>query len=66
METLNRKTIYITSLLSGYPIVLEASYERLSVIARMEDSVLLRSSVFPAIKWEMRMAGCSLTMSGII
>ncbi|PRP80922.1 hypothetical protein PROFUN_11363 [Planoprotostelium fungivorum] len=54
MDVLNRKTLYVSSLLEGHPIILEASYERLSVIARMEDSVLLRASIFPAIKYYLK------------
>ena len=50
MDELNAKALFVERLLPDRPTLLEVTYERLLVLARRDDSCLLRSGIFPAIK----------------
>lgn len=54
IHVLNEKVKYVESLIAGSTLILEASYERLCLLCELEDSVFLRPSVFPSLKYYLR------------
>lgn len=69
MIVLNQKVLYIESLLgSDAVIVLETSYERLATICKLDNSVFLRPSIFPALKYFLRQGDeqqCKMEMTNL-
>ncbi|EAL68761.1 hypothetical protein DDB_G0277151 [Dictyostelium discoideum AX4] len=51
---INDKVKYISSLLKGYPILLEVTLERLNEIGKLSNSCLLGTKVYPAVKYYLK------------
>ncbi|KAK5578041.1 hypothetical protein RB653_002992 [Dictyostelium firmibasis] len=51
---INDKVKYISSLLKGYPILLEVTLERLNEIGKLNNSCLLGTKVYPAVKYYLK------------
>lgn len=54
VNELNEKAKFVENLVRGGTLILEASYERLCLLCELEDSIFLRPSVFPALKYFLR------------
>eukprot|EP01114_Cavostelium_apophysatum_P006730 TRINITY_DN18172_c0_g1_i1.p1 TRINITY_DN18172_c0_g1~~TRINITY_DN18172_c0_g1_i1.p1 ORF type:complete len:331 (-),score=47.96 TRINITY_DN18172_c0_g1_i1:458-1378(-) len=51
---LNSKVQFVESVLQGSVVILETSYERLSLLCKEQNSCFLKPSIFPALKYYLR------------
>eukprot|EP01090_Pellita_catalonica_P020906 TRINITY_DN7683_c0_g1_i1.p1 TRINITY_DN7683_c0_g1~~TRINITY_DN7683_c0_g1_i1.p1 ORF type:complete len:536 (-),score=55.00 TRINITY_DN7683_c0_g1_i1:5-1612(-) len=51
---LNTKSLLCASLLSGTPILMEVSYERLILLSELEDSIFKNPWVYPSLRYFLR------------
>jgi len=63
---LNSKLIYVESLISGNMILLEASYERLVLLCREENSIFLKPNVYPSLKYFLKQGDEQLCMEELL
>ncbi len=51
MAELNRKALFLVSILPDRPLLLELTYERLVVLCERDDSCFVKAGIYPAIKY---------------
>jgi hypothetical protein len=51
MDELNRKALFLVSILPDRPLLLELTYERLVVLCEREDSCFVKAGIYPAVKY---------------
>jgi hypothetical protein len=51
MQELNRKALFLVSLLPDRPLLLELTYERLVVLCERDDSCFVKAGIYPAVKY---------------
>jgi hypothetical protein len=51
MQELNRKALFLVSLLPDRPLLLELTYERLVVLCERADSCFVKAGIYPAVKY---------------
>lgn len=50
MEELNKKILFVESLVKGSMLLVEASYERLVLLSQLTNSFFMKATIFPALK----------------
>jgi hypothetical protein len=51
MDELNRKALFLVSVLPDRPLLLELTYERLVVLCERDDSCFVKAGIYPAVKY---------------
>lgn len=51
MQELNRKALFLESMLPDRPLLLELTYERLVVLCQRDDSCFVKAGIYPAVKY---------------